>query len=163
MTMNMIMYSQVQQRKAHTGYWAGNEHCHFMLAPHDAGAHMSNQREPFLQAVMVLLGSKVPIVRNYTAERLYVALLLLRTRAKSNPGTTPWSSATLEAVQEMLCSINWATVDGVEGVKATRDRILGSLHVSPPVRKTPRKVKAEAPRDTETSYETLVNDFARGM
>lgn len=113
---------------------------------------------------MVLLGSKVPTVRMYAADRLYVAILMLARRAGSHPAQEGWSSVTLKNVQALLCSVNWSTVDGVKRVKAARDQILGALDLDPPAKKEQRKVKAAAESsNTQSSYKNLVYDFARGM
>eukprot|EP00892_Ulva_mutabilis_P007185 jgi/Ulvmu1/4839/UM020_0125.1 len=116
-----------------------------------------------LQAVMVLLGSKMPTVRNHAADRLYVAALMLERRAVSDPAKKGWSRDILKEVQTLLCSINWGAVDGAPDLKAVRDKIVGALGIDPPAKREPRTVKATQPKHEETSYKNLINDFARGM
>lgn len=112
---------------------------------------------------MVLLCSKLPTVRNYTAERLYVALLMLQRPVDIDPRFRRWSSATLGVVQTLLCSVNWGTVESIDELKAVRENVMHALSIAAPAKKENRKSKQPERRRQETSYRTLLYDFERGM
>lgn len=112
---------------------------------------------------MVLLCSKIPTVRNYTAERLYVALLMLQRQVDSDPSFGTWSSESLNAVQILLCSVNWGSVECIDELKIVRDNVLNALSIAAPVKKEKRKLKEPESRLQETSYRSLLYDFERGL
>lgn len=116
-----------------------------------------------VQAVMVLLCSKVPTVRNYAAERLYLAILMLQRQVGRNTTKESWSSATFSTVQTLLCSVHWGSVECVDTVKSVRDNILGAFCIASPVKNEKRKVKAPERKETDMSYKSLLYDFERGM
>jgi hypothetical protein len=111
---------------------------------------------------MVLLGSKVPKIRQTAAERLYFTTVLLQNRRELRG---MWNPGTVSILQQLLCSVSWDH-DDISAVKATRAQIIDVLGLNSPARNENVAVvtKRGPPcQGDQRTYQALVNDFARGI
>jgi hypothetical protein len=117
---------------------------------------------------MVMLASKMPKLRVYVAEQLYLCCMLMvaSNATASAPGAACWSSGRLAAVQDTLGAHRWGD-DDIAKVKEARLQIINLFGLQPPKVKggTARAAVGKAANSAigSESYQGLLNDFARGL
>lgn len=101
-------------------------------------------------------------VRRHAAEQLYLALLALEPSETGGPEGGVDAEAA-EAAQDVVLTTTW---DGdLEAAKAARDALAGHLQVKVPAMKTMGAGAGakKAAKDEYASYQSLLDDFARGV
>ena len=123
-----------------------------------------------MQALMVLLASKFPKVRRFTAEKLYTAGVLVQARLNRGSAAEFWIIERSHVMLDILASTAW---DGaaLDAVTAARGRLIALLGLDPP--KVKHRTSSGQPAlskaamrgnaDENASYQALVDDFARGL
>lgn len=110
---------------------------------------------------MVLLTSKLPTVRKAAAEHLYISTV--RIEARNDKESILWTQGCLHVLQDILCSTSWEGAD-MDSLRSSRSQIIDLLNLKTPQQQTKmgsnRTVSAAA---SSSSYQSLVNDFARGI
>lgn len=118
-----------------------------------------------MQALMVLLGSKMPRVRSFAAEQLYASSLLWRTQSNSVRHEATWSQGTVAALQDILCAQCWGA-DNARPCLEARTQTISLLGLRAPAAKEraakPSSAEASA-ADEHATYQGLLNDVARGL
>lgn len=112
---------------------------------------------------MVMLASKMPKLRTFAAEQLYICTALLCYDERSLQGCC-WSMDTIAALQTLLVDGRWGA-DDVEEAKGARLRVIRLLGLQAPKAKqrdgTIKRSRGAVAGDE--SYQGLLNDFARGL
>lgn len=110
---------------------------------------------------MVLLTSKLPTVRKAAAEHLYISSV--RIEAQYSDPQSPWGKGMVQVLQDVLCSMSWEGGD-LENLKQARAQVIDLLNLKRPHQSAQTGSKrTTAPGPSSTSYQSLVNDFARGI
>lgn len=110
---------------------------------------------------MVLLTSKLPTVRKAAAEHLYTSSVRIEAQRSDPRGL--WGKGTLQILQDVLCSTSWEGGD-LDTLKQARAQVIDLLKLSRPqqtAQTSSKRIIASA--SSSTSYQSLVNDFARGI
>jgi hypothetical protein len=124
----------------------------------EAGSH-----ERCVQALMVLLVSKMPRLRSLVAEHLFLSTaILLATSTSCNDTHGTWSAGRLTTLQDILRAQCWDT-GNMDEVKAARLRVISLLELPAPVASKVVMMKSVGPGQADESYQALLNDFARGL
>jgi hypothetical protein len=110
---------------------------------------------------MILLTSKLPTVRKAAAEHLYTSSVRIEALRGKPHGV--WGQGTLQVLQEVLCCTSWEGGD-LANIKKARSQIINLLHLSSP-KQTAAQTRSKVTLATQSSssYQSLVNDFARGI
>jgi hypothetical protein len=117
-----------------------------------------------MQALMVMLASKMPKLRVFVAEHLYMSTALLLAQSSAQPPAS-WTSGCLASLQGVLRTQRWGTEDVAE-VRATRLQVIQLLGLQPPkARVEPAGSEARPAKRSQAdeTYQGLLNDFARGL
>ena len=117
-----------------------------------------------MQALTVLLGSKMPRVRSFAAEQLYASSLLWR-RQRNGCNAATWTPGTVAALQDILRSQRWGSDDAGPCLEA-RTQMIRLLGLKAPVAKERAAKPGSAGTttvDEHATYQGLLNDVARGL
>jgi hypothetical protein len=124
--------------------------------------HLHYSNKLYLQALVVLLGSKMPRLRALAAEHLYICCILLQT-SPAPTRASAWGEGTIAALQEILRAQCWGS-DNAKSALEARSQIIRLMGLETPNAKLGSKPKAErAPGEDYTTYQALLNDVARGL
>lgn len=116
-----------------------------------------------MQALMVMLVSKMPRLRSLVAEHLYLSTaILLAAPPCCNDTHGTWPEGTLTALQDILRAQCW-DADNMEVVKEARLQVISLLGLPAPVAKRAVTKKTVGSGRADESYQALLNDFARGL
>jgi hypothetical protein len=134
----------------------------FQRLDRNIGFHKLLEGNLCLQALVVLLGSKMPRLRALAAEQLYICCILLQANA-AQESKSVWSVGTISALQEILRAQCWGS-DSAKSAMEARAQIISLMGIQTPAAKLKSKQQtATVVGENYASYQALLNDVARGL